>query len=206
MNDAKEPTNVEGTEEPKVEGRNYKEELEKERNRKGFQSRKGITPSNDEPKEDTPEDVDIEALVEQKVNERLKSKQEEDAASKEENILSNLIEDEDKRELVKFYLENKIKRTGTDESSISEDINMALTLVDSKKVKATLEEVEYAKQQKEKVSGVPSSYGSSTKGETYEKSPLDQARDAGFSQGDINFMVMRKWSKDQIIKAIKNKK
>lgn len=52
------------------------------------------------------------------------------SASKEDQILQQKVSDPEKRKLVKFYLENRIKRIGTSEEELSQDINDAISMAD----------------------------------------------------------------------------
>lgn len=51
----------------------------------------------------------------------------------EDSLLKNKIADPEQRKLVKFYLENKIVRTGTSEEALESDIETALILASGKK-------------------------------------------------------------------------
>ena len=55
-------------------------------------------------------------------------------ANKVDSILSSIVEDTSKRELVKFYYENRIQKTGTNEDAIKLDIETALAIADSKRI------------------------------------------------------------------------
>ena len=55
-------------------------------------------------------------------------------ANKVDSILSSIVEDTSKRELVKFYYENRIQKTGTNEDAIKQDIETALAIADSKRI------------------------------------------------------------------------
>lgn len=58
----------------------------------------------------------------------------------EDSLLKNKVTDPEQRKLVKFYLENKIVRTGTSEEALESDIETALILANGKK--ATIENSE----------------------------------------------------------------
>jgi hypothetical protein len=51
----------------------------------------------------------------------------------EDSLLKNKITDPEQRKLVKFYLENKIVRTGTSEEALERDIQDAIDFANSKK-------------------------------------------------------------------------
>jgi len=64
--------------------------------------------------------------------------------NREQSILEQRITNPEKRKLVKFYLDNRIVRTGTSDDSISNDIDTALAIADSKKIKIENEELKRA--------------------------------------------------------------
>lgn len=63
------------------------------------------------------------------------------AENKVETALSSLVTNPEKRKLVKFYYENRIRQTGTSDNAIRQDIEAALAIADGahlKKVNAEL--------------------------------------------------------------------
>ena len=52
------------------------------------------------------------------------------ASSKEDTLLEKKVSDPEKRRLVKFYLENRIVRTGTNDEALSQDIDFAISAAD----------------------------------------------------------------------------
>lgn len=59
----------------------------------------------------------------------------------EELILTSRITDPSKRKLVKFYLDNRIKRTGTSDEAITEDIDFAINAIDGNTFRRKNEEI-----------------------------------------------------------------
>ena len=52
----------------------------------------------------------------------------------EDSLLKSKVTDPEQRRLVKFYLENRIQRTGTSEEALESDIEFAISAANSKKV------------------------------------------------------------------------
>lgn len=94
------------------------------------------------PQEETTEDDENKPLTRKDVRELL---QQEVApmvsVNKEESLLNSKITDPAKRKLVKFYLDNRIKRTGTSDEALSEDIDFAINAIDGNTFRRKNEEI-----------------------------------------------------------------
>lgn len=70
------------------------------------------------------------------------------ASTSEDRLLASKVSDPAKREAVKAILENSIRRTGTSEDAILSDIDKALAIADSHKLRKVNEELKRAAENK----------------------------------------------------------
>lgn len=140
---------TEGTQ-PKVEDI-YKKDLEKEQNRSGYQNRKKLEGADD--------------IVEERVNKRLEEFEKRMRSEKEADVIASVASNEDEAELIKYHLNETIKRT----DSLAEDIKRAKFLANQSKyeqIEKELPAISAAQRTGNRSSGA--SYGSEvSKAETY---------------------------------------
>ena len=132
---------------------NYKEELEKLREttqnyKEGMMSAKAkLKELKKEEVEEEEENLDLSSVVEELDKRQQKREQERLVIQNKsliEDTLSNLTSNEDEKELVKWFYENKINKTGSDFKSIKEDLDMARLLANKgrlEKENSTLKDV-----------------------------------------------------------------
>jgi len=102
-------------------------------------------------KKESKEDPDVPDLDVETIDESARKAAREEAqkyfAEQSKDVLDEALEgitDPDKRELVKFHLENSIVRSGFSKSAIVKDISKAVAIVDAPRVKAEKKELEHA--------------------------------------------------------------
>jgi hypothetical protein len=141
-------------EKERAEKENYKKGLAQKRQFLKGQPIDEIEPENDDDKPLTRKD--IRSVLQEEIVPVLTS-------NKEDQILTSKITDPAKREAVKAILDNSIRRTGTSEEAISSDIDKALAIADSHRIRVVNEEL------KRKI----------------ENKPLDKSSEGGSNEKDI---------------------
>lgn len=132
-------TDVEG-DEPDWKALYEKEKLEKENYRKGLTQKRQLR------KQPKVEVVEEEALEEEDDDDddkpvtRAELRQIQSAGTVD-SMLSNLVTDPNKRQLVKLFYETRIVKSGTSDDAIRADLESALDLADAKKLRKTVSEV-----------------------------------------------------------------
>jgi hypothetical protein len=118
----------------------------------------GITQTVEEDDEETPlTKKDFKRLIREEVTPVL-------AENKVETAL-NGIKDPEKRKLVKFYYENRIRQTGTNDDAIKNDLQAAEAIADGQKSKKVLAEVN----RKQNMQNTPPMSGSSADNSPVQK-------------------------------------
>lgn len=112
------------------------------------------------PKEDGAPQIDVEELKEEMrleaerlAEEKLQNFKEEQAQADVSEVLSSLITDPDKREVVRLIYEKRIQKSGLTRSQILEDIRAAELLADKPRIEKKLEEIKAAQISKDSMSG-----------------------------------------------------
>lgn len=124
--------------------------------------------------------------------------------NKVEQILSTLAKDPDKQNLIKFYYENRIVRTGTSDSAIRNDLEAALNMADGAKLRKENQELKRMNDNKDTI---PLSGGGADRGVDRAKHGYSQAQVADLTKKaqqlnikDTNKFIEQTWANEQKMK------
>jgi len=174
------------------------EELERtQRDRDNY--KKGLLKAKGKIQEDQPEfeekpEVDIDKLVEEKLNQKLSSLQGNFTKNIVQNTLADVSQNASEQKLIQWYYENKIIKSGMDPESVRNDLEDCKAMVNKKKVLQTQNELKVALRNKSQISTMPNSGIS-------EKTPVTSQY---FSADQLADFKKRGWNDEKIKKAEEN--
>lgn len=138
-----------------------------------------------------PPDERVNALVEEKLNERLGKLETSLVSSVLDDELARVSSNEEEKKLIKFHYENTIRRSGVSRSDVQVDLDKARLLANAAKYRKQATELEASVKAKKTTGN--SSYGGSQTSSRVEDDYRKQ-----FSAHDWDWMQKRGFSKERI--------
>lgn len=161
--------------------------------KKGMLKAKGKLQDEDEPEIERP-DVDIDKLVEEKLNQKLSALQGNFTKNIVQNTLADISQNTSEQKLIQWYYDNKIVKSGMDAESVRNDLEDCKAMVNKKKVLQTQNELKVALRNKSQISALPNSGVS-------EKAPV---KSQFFSSEQLSHFKKLGWNEEKIKKAEEN--
>jgi hypothetical protein len=188
-----------------VDDIDYKAELEKanERLRKAefslYKNKKEAKVSKEDESMDEVPDDKFEALLEQKLNERLGKLETQIVGRVLEDELSSISTNPDEQKLIRLHYENSVMKSGMDRESVRADLEKAYLIANAPKLRKM--NTELSASIKANKSKTNSSAGTSQA----DLPNIEVDYKKHFSAHDWEFIQKRKWTKEQIKKAYEDK-
>ncbi len=137
-----------------------KAEEERENYKRGLLKAKGKI------EDDTDDEPTVGELVKQEIARGMEEIKSNLAKASVSSILSQMTTDQGEKNLIKYYYDNRIVKSGVDEEAIRRDLEDARAMANKHKLNSAVEEIKIAKENKQQMSN--NSSGSSNSGNEKE--------------------------------------